>query len=270
MLLKLNDLLMEEEGGGAGEGGGGGLPAEGEGGAEAPPEAWLRDIDEETAYNTIQSARQFPDHLRGLEHRLFGRLGPIQEQINKLGQSLGQQTAVDGEKIKAALDKYDGTGGLSEALVPALVEAFQSRPIDEGVISPFLAPMQEEFHKQLAESLVLSHFTPEQIAEIIPEVQNGSFANVQSQRHKDFVAWYTQQDFNTQQSLNEFGPAYVHALRKFERWEKDKIQERTEAAGAKSSRLERGQQPSSQGHRARNAGPQTPEEAFIAGYNSVD
>jgi len=273
-MLTQNYVLMEEDSGDDGWG------AE-EGAAEQPSgeagevlseeqEAWLRDIDEDTAYNTIQQARQFPDHLKGLESRLYGRLGPVVDKLNTLEKSLGARTSINAEKIKEALDKYDGSGALSEVLVPALQEAIQVSPLDENTLSPYLSPLQENMSKQMGEQLVLSHYSPEQIAEMIPDVnQDGKFAP-QNQRQQDFAVWYAQQGYATQEALNEFGPGYVRALRQFEQWEKDKVKERTNAAGEKSGRLARGQQPSSQGRRPQKGGPQTAEDFFLAGFNEVD
>jgi hypothetical protein len=120
-----------------------------------------------------------------------------------------------------------------------------------------------------AEQIVLASYDPEQIAEMIPEVVDGRFSPT-NQKQKDFVDWYSQQGYDMQQSLLQFGAPYVRALRKFERWEQDRTKERESKAGAQSGRLARGQQPSSQGRRPRTAGPQTAEEAFLAGYNEVD
>jgi hypothetical protein len=268
----LMQKLMNEMAGEEGYDGAGGADVQmpsGESEAAEAESLWLRDIDEDTAYNTLQNARQFPDHMRGLESRLFGRLGPLQEKLNSLEKSLGSRVSLDAEKIRKALDAYDGSGALSEVLVPALTEAFQVNPLDENSIRPFVEPLQQSMQQQMAENLVLSHFSPEQIADIIPEVADGKWSP-QSQRHKDFIDWYSQQGYDMQQSLNEFGPKYIHALRSFERWEKDRNQEREKAVGAKSNRLAGGQQPSSQGRRPRTAGPQTAEEAFLAGYNEVD
>lgn len=261
----MQELDTEFDTGGAGEFEG--MP-EGES-TEQPVEGWLRDIDEDTAYNTLQSAKQFPDHLRGLESRLFGRMGPLQEKLNQLEKSLSTRVSFNADAVKKALDSYDSTGTLSEALVPALQQALQVNPLDEQTIQPFLNPMAESLQQRMAENLVLSHYSPTQIAEMIPEVANGKWAP-QTQRHKDFIDWFSAQGYETQQALNEFGPNYIHALRSFEGWEKNRIQERKRQAGDKSSRLAGGQQPSSQGRRPRTGGPQTAEEAFLAGYNEVD
>lgn len=264
----MNENMGEEGFNGAGGAENVQMPS-GESGAAEPESLWLRDFDEDTAYNTLKSAQQFPDHMRGLESRLFGRLGPITEKLNTLEKSLGSRVSLDAEKIKKALDAYDPSGSLAESLVPALTEALNVSPLDENTIRPFIEPIQQSMSQQMGEALVLSHYAPGEIAAIIPEVSDGRW-NPQSQRHKDFIDWYSQQGYDTQQALNEFGPNYIHALRSFERWEKDRNQEREKAAGDKSSRLAGGQQPSSQGRRPRQAGPQTPEEAFLAGYNEVD
>jgi len=272
-MFKLSSVLMDENDGDFGFDGAGGEELGGEPSGEPdgsePESLWLRDLDEDTAYNTLRSAQQFPDHLRGLESRFFGRLGPITEKLTSLEKSLSSRVAFDSSKVKAALDAYDESGTLSSSLIPALEEALNVNPLDENTIRPFIDPVQQEFKQELGEALVLSHYSAEEISDIIPEVADGRW-NPQSQRHKDFITWYSQQGFEKQQALNEFGPRYIHALRTFERWEKDRNKEREKAAGDSSSRLAGGQQPSSQGRRPRKAGPQTPEEAFLAGYNEVD
>jgi hypothetical protein len=268
-MFKLWNVLKDEEGD---EGLAGGAEPEGEGeieGEPEPPAGWLRDITEDDAYNTLQSAKQFPDHLRGLESRLFGRFGPLQEKLNSIEKSIGTRVNFDGTRIKKALDAYDGSGALSEALVPALQEALQVNPLDENAISPYLNPVQDNLRQWAAEQIVLASYDPGEIAEMIPEVVNGRFAPA-NQRQKDFVDWYSLQGYDTQQALLQFGAPYVQALRKFERWEKDKTQERTKKAGVQSSRLAGGQQVSSQGRRPKKGEPQTAEEAFLAGYNEVD
>jgi len=275
-MLTQHSVLMQEDPGDDGWGAEEGFDEQPSGEAvedlsEEPQEsAWLRDIDEDTGYNILQQARQFPDHLKGLESRLYGRLGPVVDKLNTLEKSLGSRTSVNAERIKEALDKYDGSGALSEALVPALQEALQTQPLDEAALSPYLSPMQEQMSKRMGESLVLSHYSPEEIGEMIPDVnQDGKFVP-QNQRQKDFATWYSQQGYSTQEALNDFGPGYVRALRQFERWEKDRVKERTAAAGEKSGRLARGQQPSSQGRRPQKGGPQTAEDFFLAGFNEVD
>lgn len=273
-MFKLTDVLRDELEEGE-DLAGAGLPEgadEAGGESEVPevPATWLRDMTEDDGYNILQSARAMPDHLRGLESRVFGRFGPIQEKINSLEKSLGSRVSFDGDRIKKALDAYDGSGALSEALVPALSEALAVNPLDENSISPFISPVADQLRQWASEQIVLANYDPQTIADMIPEVVDGRFAP-NNQRQKDFVDWYSQQGYETQQALLQFGAPYVQALRKFERWEQDKTQERTKAAGAASSRMAGGQQPSSQGRRTRKpAGPQTAEEAFLAGYNEIE
>jgi hypothetical protein len=120
----------------------------------------------------------------------------------------------------------------------------------------------------MGEQLVLANYSPDEIAEIVPDVVDGRFAP-QNQRQKDFVDWYGLQDFNTRQSLQGFGAGYVSSLRKFEKWEDSKTKERAQTAGNKTNRLNQGQTPGSQGRRAKPSGPQTQEEAFLAGFNEI-
>jgi hypothetical protein len=277
MFYRLMNEMEGEEGYNGAGGAEGSSPVEGgpasfEGssaGGDEPEPKWLRDFDEDTGYSILKQAQQLPDHMRGLESRLFGRFGPLQEKLNTLEKSLSTRVSLNTEGLKKALDAYDGTGALSEALLPALSEALNVSPLDENTIRPFIEPLQQSLTEQMGEKIVLAHYSPKQIAGIIPEISDGRW-NPQSQRHKDFVDWYSQQGYETHQALNEFGPDYVHALRQFESWEKDRNKEREKAAGAQSTRLAGGQQPSSQGRRTRTAGPQTAEEFFLAGYNEAD
>lgn len=237
--------------------------------AEVGTEAsgWLRDLSEEDGYNTLKAAQQFPDQLRALESRLFGRFGPLQENLNSVQKTLATRVNFDSSGLQKVLQEYDPT--LAEKFMPALEAALNVAPLDEQTLDPFLAPVQESLQKQIGEQVVLAAYDPEEISEIIPEVSEDGNWVAKTQRQKDFSTWYTQQGVPTQQALLNFGAPYVRALRSFERWEKAQVKEREKAAGAQSSRMEGGQQPSSKGRRVRASGPQTNQEAFLAGFNEV-
>ena len=267
-MFKLHDVLREEASFDGDSGGEGefdsGFPSEGE--AESEPSYFLRDLTEDDAYERMQHVREFPDQLKALESRVFGSFGPVSEKLRNIEQSLGTRQAFDASKIQAVLDQYDPE--LSKQLVPALTEAFSPSPLDEATLSPYLDPVRDQMQTWMGEQIVLASYDPETIAEIIPETQNGQWSPA-NQRQKDFVQWFGSQGHQTQQDLQRFGAPYVQALRKFEKWEQDRIKEREKAAGAKSSRMQGGQQPTAQGRRGKVAGPQTAEEAMLAGFNEV-
>lgn len=238
---------------------------------EISPSPWLRDLTEEDGYSILSQAREFPGQMRGLESRVYGRFGPLNERLQNLEKSLKTRTSFDESKIgeiTKALDDYDSTGTLSNA-IKQLTEGLQVGSIDDATLAPHLGPMQERFSQQMGEEIVKAFYDPEQLAEIVPEVQNGQWAP-QSQKHKDFIDWLSQQGYDTHQALQNFGSPYVRALQRFEAWEQEQVQKRTKAEEAKGKRLAGGKQPSSQGVRGKTAGPQTVEEAWLAGFNEVD
>jgi hypothetical protein len=179
---------------------------------------------------------------------------------------LGSQTSFDAGKLKKVLEDYDPK--LAEVLVPALIEAIKVSPLDEATLRPHLDPISSKLTESFGQQLVLSVYPPEALEEIIPPVKNGKFAP-EGQRHKDFIEWYSQQGYQTQQSLLSFGAPYVNALRKFEAWEQSRKQEKTRTAGNKSSRLAQGQVPTSQSRRTKDAGMQSAEDAFLAAFEEV-
>lgn len=235
---------------------------------ESPSEAspYLRDLSEDDVYSRLQRVSEFPDYLNGVESRFNGNFSQLQERLAGLEKSLGSRTSVNTEKLKKVLEDYDPK--LAEILVPALSEAIQSSPLDESTLRPFLDPMSNKLSEVFGQQLVLSVYSPEVLEEIIPPVKNGKFAP-EGQRHKDFVEWYSQQGYQTQQALLNFGAPYVNALRKFEAWEQNRKQEKTRSASNKSSRLAQGQIPTSQSRRTRDAGAQSAEDAFLAAFEEV-
>jgi len=148
------------------------------------------------------------------------------------------------------------------------MEAIQVSPLDETTLQPYLEPLQSKMSEAFGQQLVLSVYPPETLGEIIPPVKNGKFAP-EGQRHKDFIDWYSQQGYQTQQALLSFGAPYVNALRKFEAWEQSRKQDKTRSASNRSSRLAQGQIPSSQSRRTRDAGVQSAADAFLAAFDEV-
>ena len=229
-------------------------------------ETYLRDLTEDDVYERLNRVNEFPDFINGLESRFTGNLSQYQSRLDQFEKALSSRTSFDGEKLKAALESYDPK--LAETLIPALQEALQVSPLDENTLRPYMEPMQQQLASAFGEQLVMSVYPPETLAEIIPPVVDGRFAP-EGQRHKNFIDWYSQQGYQTQQALLSFGAPYVNAIRKFESWEQGRTQERTAAASSKSRRLASGQQPTSQTRRARGSGAQSPEDIFLAAFEEA-
>ncbi len=226
---------------------------------------YLRDLTEDDVYSRLQQAKNLPDHLTGLESRFNGNFSQMQERLAGLEKSLGSQASFDFSKVQKVLSEYDPK--LAEILVPALTEAIKVSPLDETTFRPHLDSVSNKLTEAFGQQLVLSIYSPEVLEQIIPPVKNGKFAP-EGQRHKDFVDWYSQQGYQTQQALLNFGAPYVNALRKFEEWEQSRKQEKTRSAGNKSSRLAQGQVPTSQSRHV-TAGPQSAEDSFLAAFEEV-
>lgn len=250
-----NDIIPGDEGTGA----------EGEGEEDETPVGWLKDLTEDDVYDRIQRAGKLPEHLSGLESRFTGSLSELQQKLSGIEKSLGTRTTFNTEKLTKVLTELDPK--LAEVLVPALAEAFQVHPLDEASLSPYLDPMSSQMKEFMGQQLVLGFYPPDVLEEIIPPIANGKFAP-EGQRHKDFVEWYSQQGYQTQQALLNFGAPYVHALKKFESWEKGKNEERAAKSGGKTDRLARGKIPTSR--TTRTGRPvQTNEETFLAAFDEV-
>ena len=237
---------------------------DGSGAEEVTP--FLRDLSEDDVYSRLQRVSDFPEHISGVESRFNGNLSQLQERLLGLEKSLGSRTSFNSDKLKKVLEDYDPK--LAEILIPALSEAIQTSPLDEAALRPYLDPALSKLTEAYGQQLVLSVYPPESLEEIIPPVQNGKFAP-EGQRHKDFIEWYSQQGYQTQQSLLSFGAPYVNALRKFEAWEQGRKQEKTRSASDKTSRLAQGQVPTSQSRRTRDAGAQSSQDAFLAAFEEV-
>lgn len=227
---------------------------------------FLRDLSEDDVYSRLQRVSEFPEHINGIESRFNGNLSQLQERLVGIEKSLGSRTSFNADKLKKVLEDYDPK--LAEILIPALSEAIQVSSLDEATLRPYLEPVSNKLTEAFGQQLVLSVFPPETLEEIIPPVQNGKFAP-EGQRHKDFIEWYSQQGYQTQQALLSFGAPYVNALRKFEAWEQGKKQEKARSASNKSSRLAQGQVPTSQSRRTRDAGSQSSQDAFLAAFEEV-
>lgn len=120
----------------------------------------------------------------------------------------------------------------------------------------------------IGQQLVLSAYSPEAIAEIVPPVKDGRFVP-EGQRHEDFMNWYSKQGYQTQQALLSFGAPYVQALRAFERWESKLNEERADKAGKQTQRLQNGQVPSSRSRKPPQPKPPSADEAFAAGFDEA-
>ena len=235
-----------------------------EGSSEVTP--YLRDLSEDDVYSRLQRVSEFPEYINGIESRFNGNFSQVQERLNGLEKSLGSRTTFNSDKLKKVLEDYDPK--LAEVLVPALMEAIQVSPLDETTLRPHLDPISDRLTKEFGQQLVFSVYPPETLEEIIPPVKNGKFAP-EGQRHKNFIEWYSQQGYQTQQALLSFGAPYINAIRKFEEWERSRKQDRAKAAGDKSSRLAQGQLPTSQSRSTKGAGAQSAEDAFLAAFAEV-
>jgi hypothetical protein len=218
-------------------------------------------LTEDDVYDRLGMVPQLPEQMKALESRLFGSMGPVQERLQKMEKSLGTQVGFNADAVKKVLEEYDPK--LAETLVPALEQALRVNPLDEGTLEPYLSPMQQKMQEQMGEQLVLSHYGAEEIADIIPDVKDGRFV-AETPRQKAFTEWYAQQGYETQQALLSFGAPYVRALKRFEKWESSRQQEQEKAAGARSTRLKSGQQPSSGGRRTQTPKLETEHDGFMS------
>lgn len=267
-----NYVFMQETPGDGGESGSGEVGLEdasalsGEegdvGGNEVPP-TYLRDLTEDDVYSTLTSAREFPNRLQAAQDRIFGRMGPLVERQNQLESSLNTRVSLDSDKLMAALAEYDD-GSLAKTLVPALQEALNINPLDETALKPHLEPIVANLREEFGKQLVLSNYTPDELAAIIPEPDENGQLVPKGQKQQDFADWYAQQGYERQQALSAFGPGFLQALKAFQGWEKGKIEEREKAAKVKTGRLNGGQQPSAQGKASRTPQLRTESEGFYS------
>lgn len=258
------DGLLNGEGEGEGEFENPDLPGEGEGEGEVPP--YLRDLSEDEVYDRLNRVNEIPDQFNGLESRLSGSLGDLTQRLSAMEKGIPTQAAFDADKLTSGLEAYDPQ--LAKILVPLLKDAFQVSAMDENTLRPYFDEAQGQNKQWMGEQIVMSAYAPETLGEIIPPVQDGKFMP-EGQRHKDFINWYTQQGYQTQQSLLTFGAPYVNSLRSFERWEKTKNEGRANSSKNKTTRLANGQMPTSQHRKTPQAKPASLDAEFAAGFNEA-
>lgn len=242
------------------------LPNPGELGEGDPPEMFIRDMDEETTYGLLTSSRDLPANMTAMESRMQGSLGDLTSRFDTYQKGLPTQSNFNIEALAKGLEAYDPK--LAEVLPQLLQDAFKTSPLDETTLSPHLTPMRNEMQDWMGQQLVLSAYSPEAVADIVPPVKDGRFAP-EGQRHGDFMSWYTKQGYQTQQSLLSFGAPYVQALRSFEKWETKVNEERANKAGKQTQRLQNGQVPSSQRKLPPKAAPLTDDQALQAGFDEA-
>lgn len=237
----------------------------------SPP--WFRDLDEDTGYNILQSAKDLPDRLNAVRDQAFGKMGGIERQLKELSaftEKVGTQAAIDPEPIRKILEKYDpalAAAGLAEAIAAAV----KVTPFDEALLSPYLSPLREQLGDMpLGAQLVLSHYSKEDLDSIVPPADAEGGLAPSTQRHKDFLRWYELQPHAIQTSLEQFGPQYVHALRRFEKWEREQQEKKVQSSGNAVQRLAGGQQPSAQRKSGASRVAQSAEEAFLNAWNEDD
>lgn len=235
-------------------------------GDDDPPAPYLRDLSEDDVYERLGRVNEFQPQLTAMESRLNGGVNDIAARLSTYEKGLPTQAAFDSEKIIKGLEAYDPK--LAEVLVPLLQEAFQVNSLDETTLRPHLDPMQDKMRQYVGEQLVMSVYSPEAIAEIIPAVKDGRFMP-EGQRQKDFADWYGQQGYESQQALLSFGAPYINTLRKFEKWETERNTQRAAAATSKQDQLENGQLPSGHQRKPAQAGKLTDEQAFAAGFKEI-
>ena len=260
----LTDLLAGDQEGDESQLDGDGNPITEGGEEEIPP--YLRDLTEDDVYDRLTQVSDFPGQLNGLESRFNGGVNDLTQRIANMEKATPTQTSFDVDKLTKGLEAYDPK--LAEVLVPLLQDAFKVSAIDENTLRPFLDDVSSKMNSSMGEQLVMSAYSPETLAEIIPPVQDGKFTP-EGQRHKDFISWYSQQGYQTQQSLLSFGAPYINSLRSFERWEQKKNKGRATTAQGKTDRLVNGQMPTSQHRKTPQPKEASLDEALASGFNEA-
>jgi len=239
----------------------------GDGDLPEPPAAYLRDLSEDDVYERLGRVNEFQPQMTAMESRLNGGVGDVAARMSAYEKGLPTQASFDVEKLTAGLEAYDPA--LAKVLGPLMQEAFKTNALDETTLRPHLDPMQDSMRQYVGEQLVMSAYSPEAIAEIIPAVKDGRF-EPEGQRQKDFADWYGQQGYESQQALLSFGAPYINALRKFEKWETDRNTQRADASASKQGQLETGQVPAGQHRKPAQATKKlSDEDAFLAGFNEI-
>lgn len=227
---------------------------------------YLRDLTEDDVYDRLTQVNDFPSQLNGLESRLNGGVNDLVQRIANMEKAAPTQTSFDTDKLTKGLEAYDPK--LAEVLVPLLQEAFKVSALDETTLRPYLDDVSTKINSNMGEQLVMSAYSPETLAEIIPPVQDGKFMP-EGQRHKDFIGWYSQQGYQTQQSLLSFGAPYINALRSFERWEQKQNEKRANTSQNKTNRLANGQMPTSQHRKTPQPKQASLDEALASGFDEA-
>jgi hypothetical protein len=251
--------------------GGGGETTEEQSSESATPSFFLRDLTEDDAYETLKSAREFPDHLSALESRLSERVSPVSSRLDEIQRAMQSRTTVNPklEKLQKVLEGYDPA--LAKEFLPALIEdlqgSIQSSPLDGTALEPHLSPymqrMQEQFNRDLTMGLLDAYDI--NVDEIIPPVEGDKWAPT-TQAHKSFIKWYSLQDGPTQRSLSAPGLGFAQAMNKFKKWNMAQVKEKEQTMESASARLESGQQPKAAGRRQ---AVRTLDDEFEAGVQSV-
>jgi hypothetical protein len=257
-LLNDDDIDLDLDPDNTGEG-------EGEGEGDLPA-AYLRDLTEDDVYERLGRVNEFQPQLSAMESRLNGGVNDIATRLAAFEKGLPTQAAFDSEKLIKGLEAYDPR--LAEVLVPLLQDAFKVSSLDENTLRPHLDPMQDSMRQYIGEQLVMSAYSPEAIAEIIPAVKDGRFVP-EGQRQKDFADWYGQQGYESQQALLSFGAPYINALRRFEKWETTRNKQRADASVSKQGQLANGQVPAGQNRKPTQSSRLSAEDAFVAGFNEI-
>lgn len=229
-------------------------------------DTYLRDLTEDDVYNRLGQVNEFPNHLNAIESRFNGGMTEFNDRLTGLEKSVPTQVGFDSDALSKGLEAYDPK--LAEVLVPLLQEVFKVSALDENTLRPHLDTVQSGMKGYVGEQIVASAYSPETLNEIIPTVTDGKFAP-EGQRQKDFVDWYSQQGYQTQQALLTFGAPYVNALRSFENWEGTRNSGRATDAKNKTDRLAKGQMPTSQHRRTPKVKTISDDEAFANGFNEV-
>lgn len=235
------------------------------GGAEATePEKFIGDFTADDVLSRLRSVDDVPSRFGALESRIDGTSKQLMQRLQALEGAIKSRATFKPDALKD-LSAYDEK--LGEVLSKVLPQAFDFGSLDAASLQPALAPYFDQLVADFNEQLVRSHYTPEELSEIIPPVKGDAFAP-ETQRQKDFVDWYSKQGWSTHQALLSLGAPYVKAIRSFERWEESVKKEREAAAGSKNKKLASGGQPSSRGKRP-PASVESAEEAFLSAFKEA-
>jgi hypothetical protein len=231
---------------------------------EAAPAPFVGEYSADDVISRLKSLDDVPTRFGALENRFGGAHSALEKRLGTLEASLKTRANFKPEALKE-LASYDEK--LAEMLSKVLPNAFEFGQVDQASLQPFIGPLVSQLQSDFNEQLVRSHYTPEELSEMIPPVKGDSFAP-ETQRQKDFVAWYNKQGWSTQQALLTLGAPYVRAIRAFERWEEGVRKEREKAAANKAGKLASGGQPSSKGKRS-PAKVETADEAYMSAFKDA-